>query len=138
MLEQAIEKLPELPEREQDLGAAELLGHLADFPAPRERTAVSNGRSACEPDETASGLNHQSQGANFPLDRATAPMRADLTPVLLCLAAQSRLPSVAVVPISSRDPSGTGQRPMRLAATPRSPNGPRAANAIFPVSSVCK
>jgi hypothetical protein len=48
LLEQAIEKVRELPEPEQDIAAAELLGYLADFPAPEERTAITKGRSAYE------------------------------------------------------------------------------------------
>jgi hypothetical protein len=86
--EQAIEKLRELPEHEQDIAAAELLGYLAGFSAPKERTAISNGRSA-ERGEVASGLNRQSEGANLARDLITAPIRADVTPASpLCLAAR--------------------------------------------------
>jgi hypothetical protein len=53
MLQQAIEELREMPEREQDIAAAELLGYLAGLSAPKEHTAISNGRSS----EAASGLN---------------------------------------------------------------------------------
>jgi hypothetical protein len=85
MLEQAIEKLRELPEREQDIAAAELLGYLAGFSAPKERPAISNGRSA-ERSEVASGLNRQS---TLTPDQVTVPTRADLTPAVpLCLAAR--------------------------------------------------
>jgi hypothetical protein len=34
LLEQAIAKIRELPEDEQDVAAAELIGLLVDFPAP--------------------------------------------------------------------------------------------------------
>jgi hypothetical protein len=85
MLEQAIEKLRELPEREQDIAAAELLDYLAGFSAPKKHPAISNGRSG----ETASGLNRQSEGANLAPDQVTMPTRADLTPAApLCLAAR--------------------------------------------------
>ena len=46
LLEQAIEKVRQLPEAEQDMAAAELIGYLADFPTPQERTAISEGRRA--------------------------------------------------------------------------------------------
>jgi hypothetical protein len=46
LLEQAIEKVRELPEHEQDMAAAELLGYLADFPSADERIAIAKGRSA--------------------------------------------------------------------------------------------
>jgi hypothetical protein len=80
MLEQAIEKLRELPEREQDLAAAELLGYLTDFPVPKERAAINNGRSSGERGEGA--LNRQSEQANFPPDQVIAPMAADLIPAV--------------------------------------------------------
>jgi hypothetical protein len=35
LLQQAIEKVRELPEEEQDMAAAELIGYLADFPTPK-------------------------------------------------------------------------------------------------------
>ena len=46
LLEQAIEKARELPEHDQDIAAAELLGVLADFPTPEERAAITSGRAA--------------------------------------------------------------------------------------------
>ena len=46
LLEEAIERVRELPANEQDMAAAELLGYLADFPAPDERAAIAKGRSA--------------------------------------------------------------------------------------------
>ena len=48
LLQQAIERVRELPEEEQDMAAAELIGYLADFPTPEERTAISEGRRAYE------------------------------------------------------------------------------------------
>jgi hypothetical protein len=48
LLEQAIEKVRELPENEQDMAAAELLGYVADFPTLEERTAIAEGRRAFE------------------------------------------------------------------------------------------
>jgi hypothetical protein len=46
LLERAIEKVRELPEDEQDMAAAELIGYLAEFPTPEERTAIDEGRRA--------------------------------------------------------------------------------------------
>ena len=46
LLEQAIEKVRQLPEAEQDMAAAELIGYLADFPTSEERTAIAEGRGA--------------------------------------------------------------------------------------------
>lgn len=48
LLEQAIEKARELPENDQDIAAAELLGVLADFPTPEERAAIARGRAEYE------------------------------------------------------------------------------------------
>ena len=48
LLEQAIEKARALPEPEQDIAAAELLGVLADFPTPEERAALAQGRAEFE------------------------------------------------------------------------------------------
>ena len=45
---QAIKKVRELPEEEQDMAAAELIGYLADFPTPEERSAITEGRRAYE------------------------------------------------------------------------------------------
>jgi hypothetical protein len=80
MLEQAIEKLRELPEREQEMAAAELFGYLAGFSAPKEGTAISNARSA-ERDEVASDLNRQFEFLNS-RGRAHRPREAapDRTP----------------------------------------------------------
>jgi hypothetical protein len=44
LLEQAIERVRQLPEGEQDMAAAELIGYLADFPTSQERAAISEGR----------------------------------------------------------------------------------------------
>jgi hypothetical protein len=52
LLDQAIRKARELPEDEQDIAAAELLGILADFPTPDERTAIERGRAAYARGET--------------------------------------------------------------------------------------
>ena len=41
LLEQAIEKARELPEPDQDIAAAEILGVLSDFPTPEERAAIA-------------------------------------------------------------------------------------------------
>jgi len=48
LLEQAIEKVRQLPEQEQDMAAAELIGYLADFPTSQERSAIAEGRHAFE------------------------------------------------------------------------------------------
>jgi hypothetical protein len=40
LLEQAIEKVRELPEDQQDMAAAELIGCLADFPTPNITVAL--------------------------------------------------------------------------------------------------
>ena len=53
-MEQAIEKVRELPESEQDMAAAELIGYLADFPTPQERAAIAEGRRAYERGEFVS------------------------------------------------------------------------------------
>ena len=45
LLEKAIEKARELPEADQDIAAAELLGVLSDFPTPEERAAIAEGRA---------------------------------------------------------------------------------------------
>jgi hypothetical protein len=54
LLERAIEKVRELPEDEQDMAAAELIGYLAEFPAPEERSAIAKGRRAYERREIVS------------------------------------------------------------------------------------
>jgi hypothetical protein len=54
LLEQAIEKVRELPEKEQDMAAAELLGYLADFPTETERAAIAKGQRAYERGEFVS------------------------------------------------------------------------------------
>jgi hypothetical protein len=46
LLEQAIEKVRQLPEDEQDMAAAELIGYLADFPTSQERAVLTEGQSA--------------------------------------------------------------------------------------------
>lgn len=48
LLDTAIEKVRELPEHDQDIAAAELLGVLADFPTPKERASIAEGRSEYE------------------------------------------------------------------------------------------
>jgi len=48
LLEQAIERVRQLPEAEQDMAAAELIGYLADFPTSEERSAIADGRHAFE------------------------------------------------------------------------------------------
>jgi hypothetical protein len=48
LLEIAIEKARELPEADQDIAAAELMGVLSDFPTPAERAALAEGRAAFE------------------------------------------------------------------------------------------
>jgi hypothetical protein len=48
LLERAIEKVRELPEEEQDMAAAELIGYLAEFPTVEERAAIAEGRRAYE------------------------------------------------------------------------------------------
>jgi hypothetical protein len=48
LLDTAIEKARELPEPDQDIAAAELLGVLADFPTPEERAAIAQGRAEYE------------------------------------------------------------------------------------------
>jgi len=48
LLDKAIEKARELPEPEQDIAAAELLGVLSDFPTPEERVGLAEGRAAYE------------------------------------------------------------------------------------------
>jgi hypothetical protein len=54
LLEQAIEKVRQLPENEQDIAAAELIGYLADFPTPQERAAIAEGRLAYKRGELVS------------------------------------------------------------------------------------
>jgi hypothetical protein len=51
LLQQAIERGRQLPEEEQDMAAAELIGYLAEFPTPEERIAIADGRRAYERDE---------------------------------------------------------------------------------------
>jgi hypothetical protein len=48
LLDKAFEKARELPEPDQDIAAAELLGVLADFPTPVERAAIAEGRAQYE------------------------------------------------------------------------------------------
>jgi hypothetical protein len=48
LLDQAIEKARELPERDQDIAAAELFGLLSEFPTPQERAAIAQGRAEYE------------------------------------------------------------------------------------------
>jgi len=48
LLDQAVERARELPENEQDMAAAELIGYLADFPTSQERAAIAEGRTAYE------------------------------------------------------------------------------------------
>lgn len=64
LLEKAIEKARELPEPDQDIAAAELLGVLADFPTPEERQAIARGRAAYEQGEfvTLDQLKHEMGG----------------------------------------------------------------------------
>lgn len=61
LLEKAFEKARELPEPDQDIAAAELLGVLADFPTPEERAAIAEGRAAYERGEfvTLDQLRHE-------------------------------------------------------------------------------
>jgi hypothetical protein len=46
LLERVIEKVRQLPQDEQDMAAAELIGYLADFPTPQEHAAIAEGRLA--------------------------------------------------------------------------------------------
>jgi predicted transcriptional regulator len=48
LFDKAIEKARELPERDQDIAAAELMSVLADFPTPEERAAIAQGRAEYE------------------------------------------------------------------------------------------
>ena len=48
LLEKAFEKARKLPEPDQDIAAAELLGVLSDFPTPQERAAIAEGRAEFE------------------------------------------------------------------------------------------
>jgi hypothetical protein len=48
LLDKAIEKARGLPEPDQDIAAAELLGLLSDFPTPNERAAIAEGRAEYE------------------------------------------------------------------------------------------
>ena len=52
LLEQAFEKVRELPEPEQDMAATELLGFLADFPSANERIVIASGRESYERGDT--------------------------------------------------------------------------------------
>jgi hypothetical protein len=61
LLDKAIEKARELPEPDQDIAAAELLGVLSDFPTPDERASLARGRAAYERGEyvTLDQLRHE-------------------------------------------------------------------------------
>jgi len=61
LLDKAIEKARELPEADQDIAAAELLGVLSDFPTPAERAAIAEGRAAFQRGEfvTLDQLRHE-------------------------------------------------------------------------------
>lgn len=61
LLDKAIEKARKLPEADQDIAAAELLGVLSDFPTPEERAAIARGRAAFEQGEfvTLDQLRHE-------------------------------------------------------------------------------
>lgn len=61
LLDKAIEKARELPEADQDIAAAELLGVLSDFPTPDERIALGRGRAAYQRGEyvTLDQLKHE-------------------------------------------------------------------------------
>lgn len=48
LLDIAIEKARELPEADQDIAAAELMGVLSEFPTPAERAALAEGRAEYE------------------------------------------------------------------------------------------
>jgi hypothetical protein len=48
LLDIAIDRARQLPEADQDIAAAELLGVLSDFPTPAERAALAEGRAAFE------------------------------------------------------------------------------------------
>ncbi len=48
LLEKAFEKARELPESDQNIVAAELLGVLTDFPTAEERAAIAEGRAEYE------------------------------------------------------------------------------------------
>jgi len=61
LLELAIEKVRELPEPDQDIAAAEILGVLDDFPTVEEREAINEGRRQIERGEfvTLDQLKHE-------------------------------------------------------------------------------
>jgi hypothetical protein len=61
LLDKAIEKARELPEADQDIAAAELLGVLSEFPTPAERAAIARGRIAYEQGDfvTLGQLRHE-------------------------------------------------------------------------------
>lgn len=61
LLDKAIEKARELPEADQDIAAAELLGVLSDFPTPEERIAIADGRAAYDRGEyvTLDQMRHE-------------------------------------------------------------------------------
>ena len=65
LLDQAIEKARELPEADQDIAAAELMGVLSDFPTPAERAAIAEGRAQFERGEfvTLDQLKHELGGS---------------------------------------------------------------------------
>ena len=64
LLDKAIEKARELPEADQEIAAAELLGLLSDFPTPHERAALAEGRAEYERAEfvTLDQLKHEMRG----------------------------------------------------------------------------
>ena len=61
LLDKAIEKARELPEADQDVAAAEILGVLDDFPTVAERDAIDEGRRQIERGEyvTLDQLKHE-------------------------------------------------------------------------------
>jgi len=65
LLDKAIEKARELPEADQDIAAAELLGVLSDFPTPAERAALAAGHAEYE------------RGDSITLDQLRHEMGAD-------------------------------------------------------------
>ena len=48
LLDHAIQKVREFPEKDQDIAAAELLGVLADFPTSDERASIASGPAQFE------------------------------------------------------------------------------------------
>jgi len=52
LLDRAIQKARELPDSEQDMAAAELLGYLDDFATSWERAAIAEGRRAYKRGDT--------------------------------------------------------------------------------------